>query len=55
MGYTINGIINEKLREFKIVYWEFMNIFKEEEVKIILTNPPIITLIIYDGWKSSIV
>jgi len=24
-----------------------MNIFKEEEVKIILTNPPIIILIIY--------
>jgi hypothetical protein len=41
--------MNEKLYEFEIVYWEFMNIFKEEEVKIILTNPPIIILIIYNG------
>jgi hypothetical protein len=40
--------MNEKLREFEIVHREFMDIFEEEEVKIIPMNPPVITLIIYD-------
>ena len=48
-GYAINRITNEKLLEFEIVHWEFIDIFEEEEVKIILTNPPVITRIMHDG------
>jgi hypothetical protein len=55
IGYAINKITKENLCEFEIVYQEFMNIFEEEEVKIMLTNPPVLTLIIYNSWKSGAV
>jgi len=52
-GCAIDGITNEKLCEFEIVHQEFMNIFEEEEIK--MTPMPLITPIIYDGWKSGAV
>src|SRR5438045_9067060 len=55
MGCSINGITNEKLHEFEIVHQEFMNIFEEEEVKIMPMNLPAITPIMQDGWKSGAV
>jgi hypothetical protein len=54
-GCAIDGITNEKLREFEIVHQEFMKIFEEEEVKMMPTNPPAITPIMHDGWKSGAV
>jgi hypothetical protein len=54
-GCAIDGITDEKLREFEIVHREFLNIFEEEEVKITLTKPPAITPILHDGWKSGAV
>jgi hypothetical protein len=52
---AIDRITDEKLREFEIVHQEFLNIFKEEEVKITLTKPPAITPILHSGWKSGAV
>ena len=54
-GCAIDGITDEKLREFEMVHREFMDIFEEEEVKIKPTSPPVITTIIHDGWKSGAV
>jgi hypothetical protein len=54
-GCAIDGITNEKLREFEIVHQEFMKIFEEEEVKIMPTNPLAITPIMHNGWKSGAV
>jgi len=54
-GCAIDGITNEKLREFEMVHREFMNIFEEEEVKIKPTSRPVITPIMHDGWKSGAV
>ncbi|CZR64581.1 uncharacterized protein PAC_14479 [Phialocephala subalpina] len=54
-GCAIDGIKNEKLREFEIVHREFMDIFEEEEVKMMATNPPAMTRIIHDGWNSGAV
>jgi hypothetical protein len=51
-GCAIDNITEEKLRQFEVVHREFMNIFEEEEVKMTQTNPPAITRIIHDSWKS---
>jgi hypothetical protein len=51
-GCAIDEITEENLREFEKVHQEFMNIFEEEEVKMTPTNPPALTSIIHDGWKS---
>jgi hypothetical protein len=55
IGCTIDGMTDKKLREFKIVHQEFLNIFEEEEVKSTLTKPPVITPILHNSWKSGAV
>lgn len=54
-GCAVDGITNEKLREFETVHREFMNIFEEEEVKMMPTNPPTMTRIMYNSWNSGAV
>jgi hypothetical protein len=54
-GCAIDGITNEKLLEFEIVHREFMDMFEEEEVKMMPTNPPAMTRIMHDGWNSGAV
>ena len=51
-GCAIDEITKENLREFEKVHGEFMNIFAEEEVKMTPKNPPALTSIMHDGWKS---
>lgn len=52
---AINRITHKKLYKFKIVYREFINIFKEEEVKMTLTNPLAITLIMHNNQKFKVI
>ncbi|TVY80836.1 hypothetical protein LSUE1_G004210 [Lachnellula suecica] len=51
-GCAIDDITEEKLCEFEIVHREFMEIFEEEEVKMMSTNLPAITRIMHNSWKS---
>ncbi|OBT69327.1 hypothetical protein VE03_01153 [Pseudogymnoascus sp. 23342-1-I1] len=49
-GCAIDGITDENLAKFEIVYKEFLDIFEEEEVKMTLTtDPPMMTGIMRDG------
>jgi hypothetical protein len=54
-GCSINEITEDSLSEFDIVYQEFMDIFKEEEVRITLTDLPLLISIMYNNWKSGAV
>ena len=54
-GCAIDEITEDNLCEFEKVHQEFMDVFEEEEVKITLTNPPIFTSIMHNGWKSGAV
>jgi hypothetical protein len=54
-GCDIDEITKESLFEFDIVHQEFMGIFEEEEVKMMPTDPPTLTSIMNDSWRSGAV
>jgi len=54
-GCAIDEITKENLCEFEKVHQEFMNIFEEEEVKITPKDPPALTSIMHNSWKSGAV
>ncbi len=54
-GCGIDEITEDSLREFDIVRQEFMDIFKEEEVRMTPTDLPSLTSIMHSSWKSGAV
>lgn len=54
-GCAIDDIREENLGEFETVHQEFLDIFEEEEVKMAPTNPPAMTRIMHESWKSGAV
>ncbi|OBT55706.1 hypothetical protein VE04_04111 [Pseudogymnoascus sp. 24MN13] len=54
-GCAIDDMREENLGEFETVRKEFLDIFEKEEVKMVPTNPPAMTRIMHDSWKSGAV
>jgi hypothetical protein len=51
-GHGIDEIVDNNLHEFNEVRQEFMEIFEKEEVSMAAKQKPVLSSIMYKGWKS---